>query len=321
MTDTSLNRCELFIRNRNTLESAFFWDRGMMHLCCAYLYTMRGKTADKASIKQNKKLLDSRVGAFSNFQSTARSLMVTMLDLSNEPEKLLDNALQLYGLLKNEMFSSSYLPIAAMLLAEQAPRTRYEELASRTGRLMDRLSHNHPWLISTEHYAMCALLAMSGQPDDELIERIERSYNLLKGNFSFLGDEVQSIAHLMAAAPGNVDTKCARVLALAEKMKAAGHKWNGLYELPVLAVLAGDPNSVETVSAEVAANDDWLRKQKGLSDFSFSITRQQRLMYAALLTQPQTEERDLTAIITEQAAILGAMGAAKAAESNRYGAY
>lgn len=47
-------RRELFIRNRDTMQSTFFWDSTMMQMCCAYLYTVRGKTADKASAKQTK---------------------------------------------------------------------------------------------------------------------------------------------------------------------------------------------------------------------------------------------------------------------------
>lgn len=71
MADLTARR-ELFIRNRDTVQSVFKWDLGMMNLCCAYLYTLRGRTADAASLKQNKSLLKERVSGFSNFHSTGR---------------------------------------------------------------------------------------------------------------------------------------------------------------------------------------------------------------------------------------------------------
>lgn len=67
-------------------------------------------------------------------------------------------------------------------------------------------------------------------------------------------------------------------------MKSMGHKWNGWYEMPILGVLAADPHPVQELAAAIADNDEWLKHQKGFGFFS-SISRMQRLMYAALLTQ------------------------------------
>lgn len=322
MTGNNMELRELFIRNRDTVKSVFKWDWGMMNLCCAYLYTMRGKTADMNSLARNKKLLKERVGTFSNFRSTGRDILVTLLDMADNPESLLDSALRIYDLLKRELHTSAYLPIVAMLLAELADPCRYDEIVSRISTLYKRIRHEHPWLISGRHFALCALLAMSDQQDDILIERVEQGYNRLKSAFKLSGDEVQAVAHIMALTPGDIDAKCDRVLALIDAMKEKGKKWNGYHELPVLGIIAEDSRSAEELSAAIAENDRWLLTQKGFggSFFSFTmINRTHRLLYAALLTREQKCDRSFSTILTEQAVIYAGMSATTMASGNRGG--
>lgn len=245
-------RRELFIRNRDTMQSTFFWDSTMMQMCCAYLYTVRGKTADKASAKQTKKLLESRVGAFSNFNSTAQHLLAVMMDRSDDPAGLLDRAMQLYDPLKRELYASKYLPLAAMLLAEYAQPGRYDELVTRTGQIWERMYHDHPWMSDAVDFAPCALLAMSGQSDDELTGRIEQSFNALKDKLGYTNNHIYSMAQVLALVPGDPDEKCQRVLALNDMMKKQVSKWSTGHEIPVLGILANDPRPVKELASAVA---------------------------------------------------------------------
>lgn len=319
-----LDRRQLLIHNRDTMKQAFPWANGMMHLCCANVYTMRGKTADANSVKKTKKMLEERVGAFNNFRSTARDVLIAMLDMAEDPASLLDKALQLYDLLKRKFYTSMYLPMAAVLLAEQADPTRYEEIVNRTREIYERMKREHPFLTSSEDCSMCALLAMSDKTDDELIERAERCYSDLKKNFPMCGNQIQSMAHVMAMSDGELEGKCERVLALIDALKMEGHKWSYSYELPVLGVLAEDPRSVQELAANIAENDRWLQTQKGFGFFS-SVSRMQRLMYAALLTQEQGAAASTTAvnsalanIIAEQVAMTAATSATVAASVSHY---
>lgn len=320
MTDIKMNQRELLIRNRETMQNVFIWDTGMMHLCCAYVYTMRGRVADAASLKQTRKFMTDHVGAFSNFHSTARNVLISLLDLSDDPASLLDRAMQLYTPLKQKLSTSSYLPVAAMLLAEHADPSSYEDLVIRTGNIFERMNDRHPFLISSEHYALCALMALSGQAEDDLIERTEQCYSILKDHFVLCGNDVQSMSHVMALKPGDIEARCARVLALTDAMKTLGNKWSGSYELPVLSVLSEDPRPVEALAAAIDENDKWLAKQKGFGFFSL-ISRMQRLLYAALLTQEPGVKGSFAAIIDEQIAMLAALRATKAANSSHHHTY
>lgn len=322
MTDMMMDRRELLLRNRDTVKQVFPWDSGMMHLCCGNVYTMRGLAVDEASLAQAKKLLTDRVGVFSNFRSTARNVLIAMLDASGDGERLLDRSLELYDLLKREFFTSSYLPMVAMLLAEQADPARWDEIISRTRDLYDRMRREHPMLTSSEDCALCALLAMSEQSDDELIDRMEEAYHTLKKLFPMSGEGVQSLSHVLALTPGDIQAKCARIASLVDALKQAGHRWYGGYELPVLGVLVEDERSDAELVAEIIRNDDWLKAQKGFGFFS-SVSRMQRLMYAALLTQHNNTAAQTAAvtgtiatIIAQEVAMIAVVSASVAASSS-----
>lgn len=306
MTDLQ-GRRDLFIRNRDTMQSTFSWDSSTMQMCCAYLFTVVGKTAEKDSLKQTKKLLESRVGAFSQFNSTLQHLLIALLDRSDDPEGLLDRAMQLYDPLKRELYSSTYLPLAAMLLAEHAERGRYDELVTRTGRIWERMRHDHPWMSDAMDFAPCAVMAMSGQTDDALFERIDRSFGRLKGPLGiFSNSQIYALSQVMALMPGDTEAKCRRVLELSDAMKKQMNRWSTGHEIPVLGILANDPRPVEELASAVADNNRWFDTQKGFGFFSF-ISTMQRFLYASLLTQEQTDD-PLTAILNEQAAVQAAMG-------------
>lgn len=322
MTDMKMDRRELLLNNRDTVKRVFKWDSGMMHLCCANVYTMRGLAVDETSLERAKQLLTDRVGVFSNFRSTARNVLISMLDASGDGEQLMNKSLELYELLKHEFFTSSYLPMVAMLLAEQAAPARWDEIVTRTREIYERMRREHPLLTSSEDCALCALLALSEQNDDDLIARMETAYDALKGMFPMSGDGVQSLSHVLALTPGDMQAKCARVEALVSALKQAGHKWSGGYELPVLGILVQDERSNEELVAEIIRNDDWLKAQKGFGFFS-SVTRMQRLMYAALLTQNDTAAAQTAAvngvistIIAQEVAMIAIMSASIAASSS-----
>lgn len=324
MTNMTMDRRELLIRNRDTIKNVFKWDTGLMHLCCANIYTMRGQLVDESSLRQTKQLLTERVGAFNNFRSTARNVLIAMLDLSGDAPALLERALQLYDMLKREFFTSSYLPMVAMLLAEHASPARYDELVARTRTIYKRMQREHPMLTSSEDCALCALLAMSDQTDDELIDRMEQCYTMLKDRFTFYGNQLQSLSHVMALSSGDIGDKCDRMLALIDALKAAGHKWSKSYELPVLGILVEDPRPIEELASAIADHDAWLQTQKGFGFFS-SVSRMQRLMYAALLTQEQGAAADTAAInstismiIAEQVSLIAVTSAVTAANSGSH---
>lgn len=324
MNDQMLRNCTLLIDSRDRIKTVFGWDGGLLHLACAGIYVSKEKEVNVSVLQDCKELLNRKVGLFSNFRSTARSPIASMLAISENSERTLDNGLIVYHLLKQEFWSSTYLPLTAMVISQIAEPYQYEAITARTRRIYGLIKAEHPFLTSEEDSANCALLALSEKSDNELIYEIESCYQQLKPYF-FSSNAVQSLSHVLALGQGTTEEKCRRLMQLFEGLKEAGFKYGTSFELPTLGVLAVSDGAIDKMIQEILEVNNWLSFQKGFGFFS-SITAKQRLMYAGIVTQREyinTNTMQSTAvnstislIVAQEVAMCAAIAASAAASAS-----
>ncbi len=304
MRETIQRGCEQLIRCRDQVKQVFPWDGGLIHLSCAGIYVMKGKSVDEGVLEQSKRLLKEKVGVFSNFRGTARSPIAAMLAVSGNPERTLDNGITVYELLKKEFWSSAYLPLAAMTIAQLVEPFDYERVAGRTRRIYERMKAEHPFLTNSEDSALCAMSALSERSEDALIGDMESCYRLLKPEF-FSGNAVQSLAHVLSLCEGTPEEKCRRTMELFHNLKAAGRKYGTEYELPTLGIFALTDADSRQVAGEMIEIDSWLSEQKGFGALG-SVGSKQRLMYAGMLAQKEHAAADVvqTAAVRSTVALI-----------------
>jgi len=247
-----------------------------------------------------------------------------MLAVSENPERKLEHGLLVYQLLKEEFWSSTYLPLKAMVIAQLADPHQYEAIAARTRSIYNRIKSEHPFLTSGEDSANCALLALSEKSDDVLIHEIESCYQMLKPYF-FSSNAVQSLSHVLAMGQGSAEEKCRRTMELFDGLKAAGYKYGTSYELPSLGVLALSDGTKDSIIQEIVEINNWLSGQKGFGFFS-SVTAKQRLMYSGIVAQRGYINTDtmqstvvnstISLIVAQQAAMCAAIAASAAASAS-----
>lgn len=324
MNDQMLKNCTLLLESRDRIKTVFGWDGGLINLACAGIYVSNEKEVDVSVLQQCKGLLKEKVGVFSNFRSTARSPIASMLAVSENPRQTFDNGLLVYQLLKKEFWSSTYLPLTAMVIAQLVEPYQYKAIAARTRRIYDLIKSEHPFLTSGEDSANCALLALSEKSDNELIYEIESCYQQLKPHF-FSSNAVLSLSHILALGQGEVEEKCKRTIELFDGLKKAGYKYGTTYELPTLGVLALSDGSNDKMIQDIVEINNWLSHKKGFGFFS-SVSTKQRLMYAGIITQREHINMDtmqttavnsmVSLIVAQQAAMCAAIAASSAASTS-----
>lgn len=320
MNDRIEANCHLFIENRDRIKGEFSWENAYLYPLCAALYTAKGRRVDEERLREAMSLLKERVGVFSSFRGTEKLIIASMLDLSGNLEKALTDGLKVYDMLKESFFSSAYLPIAAMTIAQLAEPFRYEEIAQRTRRIYDRMKSDHFFLTSSEDSGFAAMLALSEKSDDALAEDMEACFTILSG-MSMSGNAVQSLSHVLAISEATADSKCRRTMDLYDALKKAGHRYGKGYELPTLGVLALSEGHVSSIAQTMVEIDDFLSGQKGFG--IFGIGAKQRLMYAGILAQCAYLDRDImntaavnstiSIIVAQQAAMCAAVAASTTA--------
>lgn len=320
MNEHTLNNCKKLIENRDRVKKAFPQENGLMHLCCAAIYSAAGLEADEDKLSVCKEMIKNRFGVFSDFRSSVLPAVAAAAASSDNAEQTLDNGVKVYNLLKKEFRSSLYLPVAAMIIAKTADESRYEEIAVRTRTIYNMMKSNHPFLTSGEDSTFCALMALSEKTDDELINSSEECYRLLKPDF-FYADAVLSLSNVLSLCDGTADDKCSRTMDLFKILRESGRKYGTEYELPSLGVLAMSGADLNGIAADMIEIEDWLSEQK---DFGFlgSVSKKQRLMYAGILAQRDYVNRDilqtaavgsaLSIIIAQDAAICAAVASSAA---------
>ncbi len=300
MREETLKYCELLVKNRDVFREAFMWEDGLKWLAGAGVFTMNDQLADVDTLKQCKKMIAQKAGMFSNFSALARVPVTAMLAVSGYPDKLLDKGLEVYKRLKQDFISSSYLPMAAMIIAQMTGEQSYEETAVRTKTLYRQIRSKHPFLTNSEDSPLCALMAFSEKSDDELISDMEKCYRILKQEFIY-DNAVQSLTHVLALFEEPAELKCEKTMQLFHGLKEAGMKYGVHYELPTLGVLAMTNVPLKVVIQEMAEIDEWLSRQKGFGFWS-NVTPKQRLLYAGILAQ-----KDYIKVDTMQAAAIGSV--------------
>lgn len=280
MRDSLIKLCKNFIDNRDAIKSSFGWESVYIYPVCAAVFTDKRQSADIEKMKRCRDILKEQTGVFSNFRGTGKLVMISMMAVDANPEKKLKNSLQVYDALKERFFSSQYLPVASMTIADMEEPERYNEIAARTRHIYNLMKQEHPFLTSGEDSVFASLLALSGLTDEQVIQETEQCYEILKSNF-FSGNAVQSLSHVLALGEGRPEEKCQRTMALYQGLKEKGYKYGTGYELATLGVLALLPAEQPQICQDIMEVDDYLSGQKGYG--VLGVGKKQRLMHAAML--------------------------------------
>lgn len=329
MRDTLSALCGSFIENRDVIRESFVWENTYLFPVCAAIFMDKRRKADREHMKRCREILAEETGIFSNFRGAVKLPMISMMAVDQDPANKLAKALNVYSELKSHFFSSEYLPVASMIIADMAESCQYGEIAARTRRIYELMKREHPFLTSGEDSVFAALLSFSDLSDEEIVKETELCYSLLKPEF-FSGNAVQSLSHVLALGGGNAKEQCARVKELYLDLKSRGCKYGTDYELATLGVLAMLPEKTDSLAADIAEVDGFLADQKGYG--FFGIGRKQRLMHAAMIVSSDyTKDAGdyamntaaiggtISMIAAQQAAMcaaIAASGAAAASSSN-----
>lgn len=318
--------CGSFIENRDRIRHTFGWESTYIYPVCAAIFTDKRRPADTERMEYCRKLLKAQTGLFSNFRGTAKLAMISMLAVSEYPEDKLEKSLRVYGMLKKHFFSSQYLPVVSMIIADLADPGRYDGLAARTRHIYDLMKQEHPFLTSGEDSVFAALLALSDQANEQIIQETENCYGLLKPEF-FSGNAVQSLSHVLALGDGAAADKCRKTTELYKGLKVKGYKYGTSYELATLGVLALLPADLSVVMTDIMEVDDFLAGQKGYG--ILGLGRKQRLMHAGMLVSSEyigrTDNRimnsaaiggTISLVAAQQAALCAAVAASSAAAAS-----
>ena len=294
MRESLKNKCRLFIDNRDAFKRAFPAGNSYLYPSCAAIFTNADRLADVDTLKEARRILRSRVNAFSNFRSSCELPIIAMLAISDEPEKRIDETVRVYGLLKEHFWGSEYLPLAAMIISRSVSDKAYDEVCARTKQIYNVMKKEHPMITSSEDCVPSALFAISGMSDMEIVRETEICYDNLKKKFGS-GNFLQSLSQVLALSNDGLRTasdKCRDTSRLYDLLKEKKYRYSKSYDLASLGVLAMLDRGQDETVRDLIEVSDFLKTQYGYG--FWGVGAQQRLAHAAMIVTGECAGASLT---------------------------
>ena len=300
------NLCDQFIRNRDTIKSAFKWSNGYMLPVCAHLFSAAGKTPSADALLRCSALVKQSTKWHSPFRGNVHMPLVCALSMTEDPAEAFRRTDAAYQAFRAHFPASDHLALSAVLMPhEQSPL----QLAERAKALWTRIRKEHPFLTGSDDVLFALLLSRTGKAEDELIRDMEESYLMLKGRFG-QSNWSQSVSHILALQEGTPQEKTTRLFELYDAITASGSKYGMAHELPALAAFASSRADARATAMDLMDADLFLSEQKGYG--AFGIGKRIRLLHAVMILSGEYARSDamdsallssmLTLIIAQQQA-------------------
>ena len=269
---------DLFVSNANAVKKTFIWHNTINKRLTALLYTAENKAVDVEAIKKSYELLKQKTGIFSYFRGNSALNLATLLSLSNNKEERLSDTINVYKMMKYVGFkSSSYLVIAAFLIASNSGPEDFETRVKRAYEFYNGMKKKHPLLTGQDDYIFSAMLGLSDVDISIGIDKMESIYSGLKGEF-ISKNGLQALTQVLVLGG---DNSIERVLTLREALRMRSIKMEGRYTLSTLGVLSLLPADTEKIADEVEQTFRRLRLTRGFG--AWSITKDEALLLSSAL--------------------------------------
>ena len=298
--------CESFITNREIIKKVFKGESLLIYPVAANALVSHGVTADEDKLKECRKLIKKNSGALSYLKGQVMMPFAANLSMKEDPKAHFDKVLKIYNVAKKKFNRSEYSALLAILLADLIHEDSCEAVLTRGKELYDQIKMAHPFLTNEQDSVLAGLLALSEKSNTELIDDMEKCFDLLKIKFSHKSS-IQSISHVLALTEGSAREKVEHLNDLYDSLREAGKKFGVYTELSTLAAVSILDNETERVRDRIIAIDDFLSKQKGYG--LLGLDKKARLMHATMLTTDLYDSAQIAQTTASTSAI--AMAAAQ----------
>ncbi len=282
MREAIEKRTELLVENQAILCKAFKLEHSLTNAVVAAAFAECDKKADPDAIKESRKLLKSRQGIFSDFRSYNELIVSTRMALSGNPERYLDEVMDVYDKFqKGKFFGSSYRVLAAMSIVDQGKYSEADNIVERTKTLLKEMNKVHPFITSDEDTCFVVLLAMSDKSVEDILSELEETFKICKKNFAFHDNAAYSLAQVLTAYKGDFSEKAEKAVDFFNAFKDAGMKYGKDYELASIGALIDIDADRDEIVNEVIEVADYLKGKKGFG--MLDMGREGRLMFGTML--------------------------------------
>lgn len=275
-------KCELFEKNCIAVSKKFRFEKPIMSIASALIYTGANKAADIEKLAECRSILKQHAGYFSEYRDIVKLALISEMALSENPDRYIEDVKAVYEKLhKGKFRDNSYMVLAAMLICDLNRQNDADEIVEMHNEIMNRMNGLHPILTSSEDISFAILLAMSGNSADSALSDMTECYNYLKErNIKVGSDSIQGLSEILALTDGYMKDKCDRIIRMHNLLKKQKAETGG-YAFTALGTLIHVDSDPEALVCEIIETDAFLKNIKGFDEKN--LQKNYRLMFAIIL--------------------------------------
>ncbi len=281
MEEKVLKLCESFIENRDVIKKVFRGESVFIYPVASNAITSHGEKANEEKLRECKKIIKKNLGSFSYLRGNVMLPFAANLSMKEDPKAHFDKVTQIYALAKKQFKRSEYSAQLAIMLADLVEDDRFEEVINRGKEIYDLMKSQHPFLTNEKDSVLAGLMALSEKGNIELVDDMEKCYDLLKIKFSHKSS-INMISHVLSLTNGSAREKVTHLIDLYDSLKASGKKFGVYTQLSTLAAVSILDDDIEKMRDYIIEIDDFLSNQKGYG--MLGLDKKTRLMHSAMLT-------------------------------------
>lgn len=250
---------------------------------CAEMFVEMGKMPDKWKLRRCDKLLVKKAGLFCNLSGISALLIITILSLSDNPEKRLDELMEARAILR-EYFPPvpDYISLASVVLSEESDSSAWKQIAEKAKYIYDEIKVEDKLLTIGGDIVFSVILAKSGLDPERVKEETGICRNILREE-GFESKSIHSLSRVLALDSDYPEVNCDRFVRLYRSLSEKGFKYGKDYQLPMLGLAALIPSDIEFIAEDIMNVDSYLSEQDmykgGIPKYSEKV----RLMHAAMI--------------------------------------
>lgn len=273
--------CENFITNRDILKKVFRGESLYVYPVAANALTSHGVTADEDKLRECKKIIKKNAGALSYLKGNVMMPFAANLSIKEDPKAHFDKVIKIYNYAKKKFNRSEYSALLAIMLADLTDEASYAAVVDRGKEIYDLMKNEHPFLTNEQDSVLAGLMALSEKNNTDLIDDMEKCFDLLKIKYSHKSS-IQSVSHVLSLTQGSAREKVEHLNDLYDALREAGKKYGVYTELSTLAAVSVLDSDIEKMRDTIIEIDEFLSKQKGYG--LLGLDKKTRLMNATMLT-------------------------------------
>lgn len=265
-------KIQLLVNNSKELDNAGgIFIGNSFRKCNALSLTLKGKIADANRINEAIKIIKNNTSMLSNFRGNNLLTTAITISLESDMEGSFKELISIYDKLKNLFFTNEYLILSSIVIFNARYRVNIDYAVKNTRVVYDYMKEKHRFLTGQEDISAAAMIATTSSNMELTLKEIEECYEALRNKGFSIGNNTQSLSHILPLFRGSVDEKVSRIVKIDEALRDNGVPLKN-YSLPILgiaAIITDDPN---TFAKEVREVNERIKSEKGFGGFTLGST-------------------------------------------------